>query len=85
MLAMVVNDDVGRLTPRGVLGCIASMPQAGARSYRSYDDTPSHPSPPPANPLTYLLTVLPLRSYKGACCTTTYNKCGTKNKSKKLW
>ncbi|RAI67490.1 hypothetical protein DOZ80_19430 [Pseudomonas fluorescens] len=24
MLAMVVNDDVGRLTPRGVLGCIAS-------------------------------------------------------------
>jgi len=25
MLARVVNDDAGHLTPRGVLGCIASM------------------------------------------------------------
>ena len=34
MLAMVVNDDVGHLTPRGVHAFIASMPQAGTRSYR---------------------------------------------------
>ena len=59
-----------------------------ARSHRgnpaqSYDDTPVHPSPPSANPLTYLLTVLPLRSYKGVRCTTTYNNGSTHNKSKK--
>ncbi len=35
MLAMVVNDDDGSLMPRGVWSTIASMPQAGARSYRS--------------------------------------------------
>ena len=34
MLAMVVNDDAGCLTPRGVLTSIASVPQAGTRSYR---------------------------------------------------
>ncbi len=34
MLAMVVNDDAGNLTPRGALRFIASMPQAGTRSYR---------------------------------------------------
>ncbi len=34
MLAMVVNDDVGCLIPRGVWSTIASLPQAGTRSYR---------------------------------------------------
>ena len=35
MLAMVVNDNAGHLIPRGALALIASMPQAGTRSYRS--------------------------------------------------
>ncbi len=34
MLAMVVNDNAGCLILRGVLRSIASMPQAGTRSYR---------------------------------------------------
>ncbi len=34
MLAMAANDNADSLTPRGVLSCIASMPQAGTRSYR---------------------------------------------------
>ncbi len=31
---MVVNDNAGSLAPRGVFRFIASMPQAGTRSYR---------------------------------------------------
>ena len=31
---MVANDNADSLTPRGVLGFIASVPQAGTRSYR---------------------------------------------------
>ena len=34
MLAMVVNDNTGNQTPRVALRIIASMPQAGTRSYR---------------------------------------------------
>ena len=34
LLAMVVNDNDGFLTPRGALRFIASKPQAGTRSYK---------------------------------------------------
>ncbi len=34
MLAMVDNDNAGNLMPLGVASTIASMPQAGTRSYK---------------------------------------------------
>ncbi len=37
---MVVNENAGSLDTRGVLAFIASMPQAGTRSYRIANLTP---------------------------------------------
>ncbi len=33
---MIVNDDTGCLTPRGACATIASVPQAGTRSYSKF-------------------------------------------------
>jgi hypothetical protein len=57
--------------------------QVHSLQLQSYDDKNSHPSPPLAKTLTYLLTLSPLHSYKCTRCTTTYNNCSTHNKSKK--